>query len=348
MLRLSNEEKMLLAFCSSNTISQKEITQLEKEIDWNKLFSIAEYQQVSSFFYYNARRSIDFPQSIENKFRSILFSNALRNKLLVGESKKIAVKLQENKIENVFLKGLPLISRVYKNISVRFIQDIDLLVPKKSVNKAISVLKMLDYSISENEHPRCYWEKYGHHYPFSKKYNMFYQTDLHWSIFLKGTPFNYSSEEVFQRLVKSKGFYFPSNEDLLFQQCAALSHHGFFYKPLRYLVDIAQIVDTLEINWRFFVLLSKKSKATAFIYYPLLLSKNLLGVNIPDWVIKDLREDANKKHMFLIKNLLLQKNLFKEEESKYSLGKFVLELAYTTSNKDKVLLIKRGISTLME
>ena len=73
---------------------------------------------------------------------------------------QILEAFQNNGIRVMFLKGLSLIELLYKNPALRPCSDIDLLILKEDLPKAIDVLENLGYTLPGNMYPIEFYTKY--------------------------------------------------------------------------------------------------------------------------------------------------------------------------------------------
>ncbi|MBV9156486.1 MAG: nucleotidyltransferase family protein [Acidobacteriaceae bacterium] len=99
----------------------------------------------------------DLPADISEFFLGVQELNRERNQQIISETIRIARLLNEIGIEPVVLKGAAyLLAGVYKDLSARFIGDLDLLLPASMLTKAVEVLANDGYVAGE--------VNFGHHY----------------------------------------------------------------------------------------------------------------------------------------------------------------------------------------
>jgi hypothetical protein len=85
------------------------------------------------------------PESVQRQLQHACRRNAIRNRLFQRELVGIAEHLGASRIPLVPLKGVALADRLYGDISYRVCSDIDVLVPRHAVIRAVAVLGAEDY-----------------------------------------------------------------------------------------------------------------------------------------------------------------------------------------------------------
>ena len=130
----------------------KEITffpNLDNERFWNTLVKIASAQIIipAVFFKLRERNFLDkVPNELKQYLNNIYSFNEKRNKVLVDELTQIECELNRNNIDFVFLKGAYLLRTIYsKNIGVRMMHDIDILVRKNEIQTVKKIFSKLNY-----------------------------------------------------------------------------------------------------------------------------------------------------------------------------------------------------------
>lgn len=87
------------------------------------------------------------PADLDNYLENFCSINYNRNVKLLDEARAVSCVLNENNIPHVFIKGIALLAcNIYDSPGSRMIGDIDLLVKRPDIPKAMAVLKDFGYS----------------------------------------------------------------------------------------------------------------------------------------------------------------------------------------------------------
>ena len=99
------------------------------------------------------------------------------------------------------------------------------------------------------------------------------------------------SAELMERSVEIPGTFVRllSPQDNLLQVALHTAKHTFVRAPgLRLHTDVDRILQRQEIDWREFVDRTRKLRLCTAVYFSLLIPSQVLGTNIPDWVLDEL------------------------------------------------------------
>lgn len=144
-----NQAMVLL---SRTTIEKDHISALKKlfnfDFGWDKFLKECVRHRVAAMCFktLNDHFSELTPMYILDSFKEQYDRYEKRNKTLLKESHRVTQKFQEEGVPCLSLKGVSLISLVYKDIGLRRVGDIDLLVPREHIYDATEVLHTLGYS----------------------------------------------------------------------------------------------------------------------------------------------------------------------------------------------------------
>ena len=156
-------------------------------MDWNYILECSERQGISPLFYWNLKKinnSKYVPPEVMKSLEKMYYSNLARNMLLYDELSKILTAFKKVGIDTIVLKGAFLAEEIYKNIGLRPMSDIDLLIKEKDLQKAKNELTKLMYFASIYFQRNCmnnFKRYYIMNYRFVHK-NKKIDIDLHWDI----------------------------------------------------------------------------------------------------------------------------------------------------------------------
>lgn len=231
----------------------------------------------------------------------------------------------ENSLKVINLKGISLSQILGEKLPNRFLSDLDFLVQRKDFPKVARILRSLGFRMKKQKGVPDfhYREPYPIHQEITfKKGGAFTLTvDIHQEPVgstqgkLNPLPLD-KNQKIAQdlikraRLAKKKGggFWALEENDLLFYLCL---HHFFHHncRGIEQLANIARVIEKLPIDWEIFSRKVKGYSLENYLYYPLLLAKNLLKAKVP----KKILDEFKPKSIFsnLVPLFINQKNIFR-------------------------------------
>ena len=275
---------------SNQSTSRKIKETLSPDLKWAYFLDRARGEGVLSFVYkrlseIGSVQSI-VPESIRRRLESSYYTVATRNTLLYEKLNNILKYFQEAEIEVILLKGVALAGTIYPDIALRPMYDIDILIHKQDFSLVEDKLKELGY-INSSAYPEDF-----------HKDNM--MVDVHWDLMnitrVKSRMQSYriNMDEIWKnsRIIASNGqkSRILSPEHFLMDLCLHLVlHHGL--SGLIWFIDIARLIEYYknEIDWNRFVDGCLRYKIYKPVYYVLSYVKEILGQEIPGFVLDGLK-----------------------------------------------------------
>jgi hypothetical protein len=251
--------------------------------------------------------------------------------LIERELKNILRELNKNKVDVVLLKGFSILNVSKRNIDSRFMEDIDFLT-KEDTAKLVKILK-------KNKFHEVEAAERLHHRSFIKVTNGYkIRIEVHHNFLHFKNPFSIDIEDFWLRSqelsighVKAKGL---SNEDLILHLCLHLACQHSFYRGLRDLYDLSEIISHCNINWDKLVEINEKYKTSSVVYFCLELAKDLFENHTPQRVLNKLRVRSSKKQLFLLR--VQSRNLFKiQKDILYKFQKHFFHMLWPDRMNDK-------------
>lgn len=318
-------EYRLLLDCARTKLSKDNQDKIRKLInnglDWDYLLQMGKAHGLAPLLYYHLYR-IDLEhqisQSIMDQLHNIYYSNLARNILLYNESCRVLKSFEEKGIRVVPVKGIVLAEFVYKNVALRPMADVDLLVQKRNLSEITKTLFKLGFEILPQEKRATI--KYMNESHFVKrqenlKHLPILIINIHWDLTaparFKGTT-KINTQQMISRARPGKVAYsnilIMAPED----QILWVIYHATFQHPfigLLQLCDVAELIKLKEneLDWQVLLKTSRNGRITTAAYCFLSSSKKLLGAPIPDWVLKALAPNLLKRHLL---NILLVESSF--------------------------------------
>ena len=122
------------------------------DADWEALLQCASLHKASGLLHAQIKKkgiAQLFPDAVLKKLRSTYLQNAAQNSALYSQLSIILAAFRKANIPVIVLKGAFLADAVYKNIAVRPMCDIDLLIKKEHLAAAAEELSVLGYKKQE-------------------------------------------------------------------------------------------------------------------------------------------------------------------------------------------------------
>ncbi|MGA9189827.1 MAG: nucleotidyltransferase family protein [Methanosarcina sp.] len=306
-LSLSSEDKLLL-YCSRLSISEDTKCKIEEilsnVLDWNYIVDCSIKQGISPLFYWNLKKisnGKDVPSEVMKNLEKMYYSNLARNMLLYDELSKILTAFKKAGIDTIVLKGAFLAEEIYKNIGLRPMSDIDLLVKEEDLQKAKMELTKLMYSVTITTFPTKLHEQFQT--VWSNELPLVHETkkiviEIHWDIQPPQSPYKVDINEFWNNAksvniagVETLTF---TSQDLLQHLCLHVDKHvnsnSVPAKPLRNYCDIAQVTRYYKetINWNYLLQSSKDHGIEEPIFQGLSIAKKHFGAFVPEDILSEL------------------------------------------------------------
>lgn len=292
-MNLSNENRLLL-LCAQAKIPENKVDQIKHlvslPLNWGNILDSAFSQGIAALLY-NCLKGMQekqcIPREAMEKLKKAYYENIARNMYLYTELLKILKPFNNKGIKVIVLKGATLAKIVYKDIGLRSMRDIDLLVKKEDLSYAKETMSDLGYVPKMHLLSEEWYKKNHYHLPTYMHREKSLMVEIHWDITKK--PFDINIKKWFERAIyaeyNSCKVLMPSPEDIIIHLCLHLYNHGYHSQMfLRELCDISETINHYrdEIDW---MLLQNEINDYGLhkpVYSILYLVKNLFGnVEIP-------------------------------------------------------------------
>lgn len=314
----------LLRFSLDKKLKTKIKSSLKKELDWNYILQTSRRQLGVSPILYKTLKSINFKKKIIKEFENDYNWIYKRNMLFYKELRKILKVFEKEKIDVILLKGIYLAKYVYKDIGLRPMGDIDLLVKKKQVNKTREVLKKLNFD---------YKGATAHHDRYTNKKGI--NIEIHFEIDRQRPDLSDIDPANFFKDVQSN---ILNREYNLVYLCIHQNKHlkcgaGL---NLKWLFDIAFLTKEENINFYKFRKLTKRMDMNNNVYFVFLLYKKILD---PDFNLKNINQPSviNKKIM----NYITSKMSFSNNKNNFYIKDFTNVILHDSVWKKIIMLTKK-------
>ena len=235
------------------------------------------------------------PDHVRTRLEEERHATALLNLRKYGEFRRIAQALRERNIPLIALKGLHLAELVYPDISLRPMSDLDILVPRLEVERAIEAVQSIEYGFEEDVSGAARGM-------LGTKCNiglahrrLGLRLEIHWTLAEPGDCYAPPVDEIWRSAAKGRigdtDVEVMSPEFVLLHVCAHLACNHVFGFDLRALCDIAAIAKA-ELDWEVLADRGRHHGWTRGVAAALRLAHDHLGANIPAETLAALGADA--------------------------------------------------------
>ena len=303
------EESILKPEVSELSILLIDILKRGKDVDpvrffaltpeqWKKFLAIAAHQRVTPMVFYRLKKKgLDqaVPSDVYASLKDVYQQNIVRIMKISGQSRRVLKALNIAGIPTIPLKGIVLANSVYESIGLREMNDIDLLVPKENLARAVEILTGMGYKPVQ---PFCLDSliQTGKHLPsFIKKDHV--AIEIHWNITNPSTCYSIDPQELWDHAVPVQILDYEtlmlSPEDLLLHFCLHTSYQHQFDFGLRPFCDIDEVINHFgsTLDWQVVTEKAKQRKWARGGYLALVIASEFAGADVPAYVLEWLRPD---------------------------------------------------------
>ncbi|MBI5788092.1 MAG: nucleotidyltransferase family protein [Candidatus Schekmanbacteria bacterium] len=303
MQKFSREEQLLLEI-SRLELSPQNLTDiqniLQNKLDWNQLLKTAQNNGVVGLLYFHLRNfSKQVPLQILEQLAKIAYMIGFYNLNLFQQLKIILMALKEKQLPIMLFKGAFLIEHVFKDLTLRHMGDLDILIHKKDFYCIDEVLTALGFTALEHDYPK---EAFG------VLRNIAYvkddlRLDLHWHLLENNSPFNIDLENLWAKsrtaTIAGCDVSVLSLEDLIVFLCLHGIYNHYMSIGLKCFCDIGEVVGCYchEINWGNLIVCAINYRMAFIVLTGLQLTEKLFPGEIPPEVLKKLEAQCSKRQM---------------------------------------------------
>ncbi|MBI5233125.1 MAG: nucleotidyltransferase family protein [Deltaproteobacteria bacterium] len=297
------------------------LTSLKGPIDLPKTLEIARENGVSQKLYTILKKTGTAPIFISRTWETSLVSelrrdylfSAARNTLIYTEFKRVIEGFGESGLDVMAMKGIVLAELIYRDIGVRSMSDVDLLIRKQDIQKVDALLNKLGYSAVDpcpfdgacNEKNYLTTRDYRSGNPRRPSFH------IHWHMVNSSVPAPYASKINMDRIWKEA---LPVNisgvpvltmspHHFLLHLCEHAMRVTHSASRLVYLMDIAASISGYgdDLDWRKVIDSGREWGLEGFAHTMLTLCGLNMGVGAPGWVLDELKREKRGigKRLFL-------------------------------------------------
>lgn len=262
---------------------------------WDEMVRRAEEHGVAPLLFHRlqALPSIaPVPTAAMNALRNMYLESMIAGMQLHKSLHDLLSMLRGNNVAIIVLKGAHLAQLIYKNVALRPMIDVDILVRKADLPRVHEMLLASGYRVSGDP---ARFEKEHFHYIYSPPDGGI-GVEIHWNIQPPAFPVDVEGlwERALPVTIAGVEVLVLSPEDLLLHLCLhASSYHLYSWFGLRTICDVSETICHYgdRLDWKTVRDRSRAWKADNSIYLTLLLARKLLEAAVPDDVLKSLEPD---------------------------------------------------------
>ena len=318
--------------------------------DWTRLVEKARQEGVSAVLFHNitSHHLEDLvPRDSYGDLSNQYYANLKHNLSIIGALREVLATFQESGIPCIVLKGIALAERVYPNIALRGMSDVDILVRKEDLFTVDEHLSSHGYTSTDSTVTKAIHNPVG--YLASLEYRKDAKSPLnlhvHWhtvntsvpaTMFVERIDINRLWEHSAVTSVADSHALMLRPEHMIIYLCEHALRVGHSFDRLILICDIFYAIKAFEniIDWNFVSEESRRFGLSRFVYYGLSIVKHYTSLGIPDECIAKLKpSDMSWGEKFF---LSLQLNNRRIRGSSY----FVY-LAMNRERSDKIRFIAR-------
>jgi hypothetical protein len=282
-------ESSALLLCARRSLGQLRHEELQKlfanHFDWDYFYRLARRHSLVPIVYSQLESLMKdhVPHEVLQRFKKDYQENAARNLIFVDELTTLVDRFANQGVDAIAFKGPALSMLAYGDLNLRRFVDLDLIVRRADVARAIEVLTQSGYVSSRDltGEQQAVLLRTQHNLQFTHGRVI---VELHWQVSSELFAATVTAEEFWENLstVELNGRMVKtlSTEDLLFALCVHGSRH--LWQRLAWICDIDRLITSdHRVDWS--KLCERATRANAermFLLGPALAAR-LLDTNLP-------------------------------------------------------------------
>jgi len=283
----------LLRFSLNKKLKTKIKPSLKKQLDWNYILQTSRKHGISPILY-KTLKSLNFKNKLMKEFEQDYYLTYFRNEEKYKELDKILKAFEKEDIDVIVLKGMYLAKHIYKDIGLRPMSDIDLLVKKQDLPKIDILLKKINYKGHLNS-----IDKTSKFLKISKL-----ETNVHLCYLKKNICVEVHTRPTDIGLPHKRtdllwNYYqntkYRNNFDIVFLS-THLHQHSF--SRIVWFYDLLFLLNSKRINWNFLYDITKQEGLKTSVYYALKFTEDLFKIFKINSKIKKIKPNLLRDKLF--------------------------------------------------
>jgi hypothetical protein len=349
---LRNED-ILIRLCSTTSIDNRSQTTirriLSQHVDWDYFLKQLKKEDTAPLLYKSLLDIEDMkariPGHVQGFLKNFYYSVLARNISISGSLEKNYASFKEEGIDAILFKGIMLAESVYRDIGLRPMGDIDLLIRKEDMAKADGILRRNGYTMpirvndfignSSGQYRNSFLYQSDKHFPDA--------VHLHWHV-VNFSPYDDGivkkidlnrvwQESAVMRLGRAEVRAFSLHHQIIFLCMHALNHS--FY-PLLRLCDINELIrlEKDRIDWNRLAEDACAFHLSKSVYYVFYLVSVMFNTQVPAHILGKLKPER----IGFIERRFISAVL---HGSPILTGEWLMCFGMNEKLRDKILFLKR-------
>ena len=263
--------------------------------DWHAAAALAMRAGVAPLLYHRLHSLApqpDIPAEVSDQLRRIYLASVVRMARQFEQYGRVLGALRAAGIPVIVLKGGHLGECVYRNIAVRAMSDLDILVHETDLDQVATILAQLEY-YPQLPHQVRFKARAGHHWNFVRRKTLLTVIEAHWTLLDPRLGIEVDDSGLWDRATEARIAGAPvsvlSPPDLLLHLCLHAAVHSYNI-GLRMGCDIAEVLRVFgeEMDWDGLVSRAHQWKASRSLCAGLWLAREAFRLQIPEAVVASL------------------------------------------------------------
>ena len=293
---LSREAQLLLLTAGGPSNDAPLRRLLASELDWRALGALARAEQATVIVWRRLQRleADRLPLDAATAWRKLAMVSEFDSLRLEQRLHDAVEALARSGIEVMLLKGSALAYTTYVSFADRPMGDVDLLVRPEHAREAWSVLQTRGWTWPSARWPAERYTRHQHLPPLVDAQGGSCRLEVHTDLLPSGHPFGLSADALWPgaRTVRldQHTARVPDPVQQLVYICIHFAwSHMMQWGSWRTFRDVEATTGRTRVSWERLVDLARDSRAATCCFWTLRLARNLVGVQVPDDVLRALR-----------------------------------------------------------
>lgn len=294
-------EHELLLLCSRAVLSTHQVERagylISQNPDWDLLVETAQAHRVFPLLYTNLAQYFQeaVPRQIAGDLKAQFLKNSALNLFLSHQLLQLLRLFEAQDIKAVSFKGPVLAEYLFGDINYRTFADLDILIGKEDLEKAVLLLRSAGFRFDIDLHLKQYLQlaRTGYHAGLIKEQHSFL-VELHWEMSGRYLPREMGLRDVQSRLRQAR---FLDQEivslappDLLVYLCIHGSRH--YWLQLDFIICVAELLrKEKDLNWDLAYREADRFGARRMLLLGCHLAREVLGAELNTMVAVKIEDD---------------------------------------------------------
>src|SRR5262245_7917852 len=292
-------ESSALLLCARGTLGKPQHEQLQMlvatEFDWDYFYRLARRHSLVPLVYRQlaSLTKDEIPAEARQRFKKDYQENAARNLIFLDELNVVLDRLEAIGIEAIVFKGPALAMLAYGDLNLRRFIDLDLIVRRADMTRAIEVLVQSGYVPSRDltGEQQAVLLRTQHNLQFTRGRVI---VELHWQVSAQLFATTVTAEELWKHLsvveLNGRAVNTLVTEDLMFALCVHGSRH--LWQRLAWICDIDRLIRiNPTVDWSQLSERAKRANVERMFLLGPALAGRLLATELPATVAKVIARD---------------------------------------------------------